>query len=90
MSDTQVEVPEFHIVVKRPGRGPLAPFRFAVVIAFAFAIAGGDLYDAAQTGVGVDDALIRAGVAGVFAWFVLGMVNSILKHATARPGTPSS
>lgn len=82
MSEVSANTPEFRVVVRRTGRGPLAPYRFAVAISFALLIAGRDLLAAAEHGVGVDDALLRAGVAGLFAWVVLGVVNSILRQAT--------
>jgi len=34
MADTGCGQPEFHIVVRRPGRGPLAPYRLTIVVAF--------------------------------------------------------
>jgi hypothetical protein len=88
MADTNVEIPEFHIVVRRPGRGPLAPYRFAIVILFIMAISGRQLIEAAQTGVNTDAVLIRSAIAGALAWFVLGRVNSILK-AAAPPRVPT-
>lgn len=81
--------PEFHIVARRPhSKGPLAPYRFLITIGFALAVAGSALWNAAQTGVGVDPALIRFGVSALFAWIVVGHVSSILGSAE-RP-TPRS
>lgn len=76
---------EFHIVVKRPGRGPLAPYRFAIATLFAIAVSWSHLWAAAETGIGVDMALGRAGLAGLFAWLLTGKVNSILKAAEPPP-----
>lgn len=76
-------VPEFHVVIKRPSRrGPLAPYRFAIVVVFALVVAGRPLWDATETGVGIDAALIRIGVAALFAWIVVGRINKILAAAT--------
>lgn len=86
------QLPEFHIVVKRPGRGPLAPYRLAISILFALVISGTQIWAAAQTGDHVDETLIRFGVSGAFAWLVVGRINSILKAAAPPPsksaGTP--
>ena len=82
MTDAEIDAPEFRIVVRRPGRGPIAPYRLLIVMLFVFAIVGRDLYAAAMTGANVDDALIRGAIAGIFAWFVLGRMNAILKQAT--------
>lgn len=87
MARTSPTGPEFHIVVKRPGRGPLAPYRLTIATAFALAISGSQLWQAAETGYGVDMALARAGLAGLFAWLLTGKVNSILKAAEAPPST---
>ncbi len=86
MAETTVagDTPEFHIVVKRPGRrSPLAPYRFAITFAFAMAVCGLPLWEAAETGHGVDDALLRVAGAALFAWFVLGRINRILSSAPA-------
>lgn len=93
MSDQQAtgELPEFHLVVRRPrGRGPLAPYRFALAVAFALVVAGRDLWDAAQNhpGAGLDAALLRAGVAALFIWILSGIVNGILASA-GRPQAPA-
>ena len=92
MADASIvqDTPEFHIVVKRPGRrSPLAPYRFSISFAFALAVCGLPLWRAAETGHGIDDALLRIAGAGLFAWFVLGRINSILSSASrpnvARP-----
>lgn len=82
-----VDQPEFHIVVRRPGRGPIAPYRLVIVVAFTILIGGDQLWTAAQTGVDVDSALVRCLLAGTFAWLVLGWTNSILK--TASPPRPA-
>lgn len=82
MAQTHVDAPEFHIVVRRPGRGPLAPYRFAITVIFVMAISGTQLWEAAHGTASVDSALIRAGIAGLFAWVVVGRANSILKDAT--------
>lgn len=81
---TTEELPEFHIVVRRPrGRGPLAPYRFALAVAFALALAGRDLWRAAVGDGELDAALLRAGVAALFIWILSGIVNGIL--ASAEP-----
>jgi hypothetical protein len=85
----RAEVPEFHIVVRRPGRGPIAPYRLVIATAFAMIVGGGPLWTAAASGVAVDTALLRCLVAGAFAWLVLGRANAILKAATP-PRSPSS
>lgn len=88
MTQTHVETPEFRIVVKRPGRGPLAPYRLTIAILFTMAISGSQLWAAAQTGMQVDAALVRAAVSGLFAWIVVGRANKILKNATP-PAQPA-
>lgn len=83
------DTPEFHIVIKRPNRrGPLAPFRFIITVAFAFAVAGMPLWHATEAGQSVDAALIRAGVAALFSWIVVGRINKILASAT-MPDAPA-
>lgn len=82
------DVPEFHIVVKRPSRhGPIAPYRFAISVAIAFAVTFGELRAAVFDGAPGDGALLRAIAAGVFAWIVLTVLNRIL--AAAPPAAPS-
>ncbi len=84
MADASVvhESPEFHIVVRRPGRrSPLAPYRFAITFAFAMAVCGMPLWEAVESGGSIDDALLRVGGAALFAWFVLGRINAILSSA---------
>lgn len=87
MTDTQTSVhaPEFHLVVKRASRrGPIAPYRLVITVAFALAVAGMPLWDAANSTVGVDSALLHVAGAGLFAWIVLGRVSAILGSAS-RP-----
>lgn len=87
MSEASVDTPEFQIVVKRPGgRGPLAPYRFAITFMFVALVCGRSLLMAAETGHGVDGALLRCAGAGLFAWLVLGRISKILS-APARPPT---
>jgi len=82
------EAPQFHLVVRRPSRkGPIAPYRFVISVVFALALAGMPVWDAAETGEGIDAALLRAGGAALFAWVVLGRVNTILSSAV--PGAPT-
>ncbi len=88
MAETSVvkETPEFHIVVRRSGRrSPLAPYRFVITITFALAVCGMPLWEAARSGGSIDDALLRIGVAALFAWFVLGRINSILSSVPQPP-----
>ncbi len=87
MSDPQPdELPEFHVVVRhRNKRGPLGPYRLAMAVAFSMLVAGEQLLMAAQTGIGVDDALIRAALAAWFIWILAGVVSRIL--ATAQRPT---
>ncbi len=81
------DVPEFHIVVRRPsGSGPIAPYRFAISVAVAFAVTFGELRAAIFDGAPGDAALLRAVVAAAFTWVVLTVLNRVL--ATA-PSTPS-
>lgn len=90
MADTQVErdLPEFHIVVRRPNhKGPIAPYRMTLAVAFAMFVAGRELWHAVQSGTGYDDALIHAGAAAVFIWVLSGIVNSILTNG-APPSKP--
>lgn len=90
MAQTHVDAPEFHIVVRRPGRGPLAPYRLAITIVFAMVISGAQLWAAAQGHTSVDAALIRAAIAGLFAWLVVGRANSILKGAGPSSRIPAA
>jgi hypothetical protein len=85
MSDHDAALPEFHLVVRRPGRGPLAPYRLVLVVMFTLATTGRSLWVAGVSGVNVDGALIRTAIAGVLAWIVLGRVNAILKSAAPPP-----
>lgn len=87
MADTHVDTPEFRLVVRRPGRGPLAPYRLSITIGFAMAIAGTRLWDAAHGSAPVDGALLLAAAAGAFAWLVVGRANAILR-AAAPPHRP--
>ena len=81
-ADQTAELPEFHIVVRRPSqRGPLAPYRFAISVVVAFAIAFGDLKLALSTGVADEGMLIRGVGAALFTWFVLTVLNRILSQA---------
>jgi uncharacterized membrane protein YvlD (DUF360 family) len=82
MSD---ELPEFHIVVRRPSqKGPLAPYKFAISVVVAFAIAFSDIRLALASGVVDDAVLLRAVGAALFTWVVLTVLNRILKHAETR------
>lgn len=84
--DQRSAAPEFHLVVKRPNeRGPLAPYRMTLAVLFAMWIAGQRLWDAAQTGIGVDRALLLAGVSALFIWIISGVINNILKSAAPPP-----
>ena len=94
MSDPQPdELPQFHVVVRRHNRrGPLGPYRLAMAVAFSMLVAGEQLLMAAETGVGVDDALIRAALAAWFIWILAGIVSRILataQRSTSRPRSDS-
>lgn len=89
MADTHVDTPEFHIVVRRPGRGPLAPYRLSIAIVFAIAISATRLWAAAHGSAPVDGALLWAALAGAFAWFVVGRANAILKAASPPKRHPA-
>lgn len=89
-ADQTAELPEFHIVVRRPPqKGPLAPYRFAISVLVAFAIAFGDLKLALASGVADEGILIRGIGAALFTWFVLTVLNRILSQAApaAQQGT---
>ncbi len=80
------DVPEFHIVVKRPsGHGPIAPYRFAVSVAVAIIVTFGELRAAIFDGAPGDAALLRAIAAAAFTWFVLTVLNRVL--ASGPPDT---
>lgn len=84
MTDLRLDdnAPEFHIVVRRPsGRSPLAPYRFALTVAFALAVGGTKLWSGLRDGIGLDDAVTRVLVAALFAWIMLGIVNRAVKPA---------
>lgn len=88
-ADAVPDPPTFHLVVERPRRpGPLAPYRFVLAIAFATVIAGRPLWDAAETGVDLEPALLRAAGAAALMWFLSGQINRIL--ATAGDHGPTS
>ena len=89
MADAHVDTPEFHIVVRRPGRGPLAPDRLSIAIVFAIAIAGTRLWAAAHGTAPVDAALLLAAIAGAFAWLVVGRANAILRAASPPKRPPT-
>lgn len=73
-------------MVKRPNaRGPLAPYRMTLAVLFAMWIAGRRLWDAAETGIGVDRALLLAGASALFIWVISGVINNILKSAAPPP-----
>lgn len=77
---------EYQVVIRRnSGRGPLAPHRLSLSLLFTLIVSGNSLLNAAQTGVDIDMAMIRAGVAALFAWMVVGHVSSILAAASAPP-----
>jgi hypothetical protein len=61
-----------------------------LAVMFAMWIAGRRLWDAAETGVGVDRALLLAGASALFIWVVSGVINNILKSATPPPQRPVS
>ena len=80
------DLPEFRVVVRRPSRqGPIAPYRFAISVAIAIAVAFGELRAAIFDGAPGDAALLRAIAAAVFTWVVLSVLNRIL--LTAPPDT---
>lgn len=84
-------LPEFHIIVRRPGKGPIAPYRFAITVLFALLVAGPDLWEALHGLREIDDALIKSGIAGLMAWVVLGLADAILRSAPShRAGRPTS
>ncbi len=76
------ELPEFHIVVRRPSqKGPLAPYKFAISVVVAFAIVFSDVRLAVATGAVDDGVLLRAVGAAAFTWVVLTVLNRILARA---------
>ena len=91
MTDQHADAPEFHIVVRRPnGRGPIAPYRFAITIVMAAMIAGRGLWTALELADGIDMALLRVFGAAVFAWFVLGKIDRIIGSAPPPPRPPAN
>ena len=80
MRDT--DLPEFHVVVRhRTRRGPLAPYRFSLTVAFAFAVSGMALWRATETGIDLDYAILRTAGSALFAWIVIGRISRILGSA---------
>lgn len=67
------------------GPGPLAPYRFALSLGFAGAVAGPSIAAAVQTGAGLDGALLRALGAAAVMWFPTGLINRLL---TSPPSDP--
>ena len=88
---TDADAPEFHIVVRRPRRpGPLGPYRFTITTAFAAVVTGAPLWRSLETGVGIDAALIRTGVASLLMWVLAGHVNRILASGASNQSRPTS
>lgn len=89
MSNTDtVDTPEFHLVVRHPNRrGPLAPYRFAITVVFAFAVSGAALWDATETGVGIDIALLRTAASALLAWIIVGRISKILASSVSPEET---
>jgi hypothetical protein len=82
-ADVDPSAPEFHLVVRRPNRrGPLAPYRFSIAIAFSMLMAGPRLWAALEVGAPIDGPLLHAIESGGFIWIVSGIVNKILATAT--------
>jgi class 3 adenylate cyclase len=80
--------PEFHIVVRRPStRSPLAPYRFALTVLFAFVVGGTKLWAALRDGTSLDGPVTRVLAAALFAWIMLGVVNRVSKpaHVPSEP-----
>ena len=93
MTDLRLDenAPEFHLVVKRPsGRSPLAPYRFALTVAFALAVGGNKLWSGLRDSIALDDAVTRVLVAALFAWIMLGIVNRAVKPANLPSGNSLS
>ena len=63
--------------------GPLAPWRLVLVVALAAVTTGMPLMHAAQTGVGLDMALLRSFGIAFLAWVALGRINRVLGRAAA-------
>lgn len=85
-----VDVPEFHLVVRRPGgRGPLGPYRLALAVGFALLIAGQQLLAAATTGIGIDTALLLAAGSATFIWVLAGVVSRIIAAGRRTPSPPA-
>ena len=84
MADHAPDAPEFQLVVRRASsRGPIAPYRFAITILFAALVAGVDLWEAVNGLRPPDPALIKAAIAGLMSWVVLGLADSILRAGRA-------
>ena len=84
MTDLRLDddAPQFHIIVRRPTtRSPLAPYRFALTVAFALAVGGTKLWSGVRDGIGLDAAVTRVLVAALFAWIMLGVVNRAVNPA---------
>ena len=83
-----VDTPEFHLVVRHPNRrGPLAPYRFAITVVFALVVSGGALWDATESGVGIDMALLRIAGSALLAWIIVGRVSKILASSAGSEQT---
>lgn len=77
---------DFELVVRRTSSaGPLAPYRFALGVAFALLVAGRQLWAAFEGTGPIDEALLRALLAGVFIWIVTGAINRILVLGDEHP-----
>lgn len=83
-----VDTPEFHLVVRHPNRrGPLAPYRFIITVTFAFTVSGVALWDATETGEGIDLALLRIAGSALLAWIVVGRISKILASSVSPAET---
>jgi hypothetical protein len=86
-----VDTPEFHLVVRHPNRrGPLAPYRFTITVVFALVVSGGALWDATDTGVGIDMALLRIAGSALLAWIIVGRVSKILASSVGSEQADAS
>lgn len=71
--------------------GPLAPWRLSIVVGIAAMTTGEPLIAAAETGSGLDMALLRSFGIAFLAWVALGKINRTLAQAEAdRLAHPSA
>jgi hypothetical protein len=61
-----------------PPQGPLGPWRLSISVLVALGFTGMPLWQTAQTGVGLDMALLRSFGVAFITWIATGRLNKML------------